>query len=214
MPRDPFITALDRRTPGLDDVREIADEFEISLTSTAIRFAKLSSEPVAAVVSQNRAVRYCWVSKALGNVPGIGRIPMRPGDPVPSSATLWLNSNPQKVQRAHRVAVNCRSDSGFPRDSTTTPTLMHHDFLSGPLRALGPCSSLTVTRGDCGPFSHNRPMRFRPPVSRSERLRSPYSGIRTVPLLLGWYRTLAAMPRPCGTWGKARIALRMAATVR
>jgi len=119
MPRDPFVAALDRHAPGLDAVREIAEEFETSLTSTAIRFAKLRSEPVAAVVSQDRAVRYCWVSEALGNVPGIGRIPMGPDDPVPSSATLSLNSNPQKVRRAHRVAVNCRSDTWFPRASAT-----------------------------------------------------------------------------------------------
>ena len=119
MPRVPFAAALNCRTPGLNAVREIADEFETSLTSTAIRFAKLSSEPVAAVVSQDRAVRYCWVSEALRNVPGIGRIPMRPDDPVPSSATLSLNSNPQKVRHAHRVAVNCRSDTWFPRAFTT-----------------------------------------------------------------------------------------------
>ncbi len=119
MPRDPFSAALDRRTPGLDAVREIADEFETSLTSTAIRFAKLSSEPVAAVVSQGGTVRYCWVSEALSNVPGIGRIPMRPDDPLPSTATLSLNSNPQKVRRAHRVAVNCRSDTWFPRAYAT-----------------------------------------------------------------------------------------------
>ena len=119
MPRDPFVAAIDRHTPGLDAVREIAEEFETSLTSTAIRFAKLSSEPVAAVVSQDRAVRYCWVSEALGNVPGIGRIPLRPGDSLPSSATLSLNSNPQNVRRAHRVAVNCRSDAWFSGVSAT-----------------------------------------------------------------------------------------------
>ena len=119
MPRDLFIAALERHTPGLDAVREIAEEFETSLTSTAIRFANLSAEPVAAVASQDGAVRYCWVSEALGNVPGIGPIPMRPDDPLPSSETLLLNSNPPKVHRAHRVAVNCRSNAWFPKAYTT-----------------------------------------------------------------------------------------------
>ena len=119
MPRDAFVTALDRHTPGLDAVRDIAEEFETSLTSTAIRFAKLSSEPVAAVVSQGGTVRYCWVSEALGRVPGIGPIPMRPDDPLPNSATLSLSSNPERVRRACRIAVNCRSSAWFPGATTT-----------------------------------------------------------------------------------------------
>ena len=119
MPREPFSAALDRNTPGLDALKEIADEFETSLTSTAIRFAKLSSEPVAAVVSQDGAVRYCWVSETLGNVPGIGRFPMRLGDSLPHSPTLSLNSNPEEVRSAHRVAANCRANVWFPEVDTT-----------------------------------------------------------------------------------------------
>ena len=119
MPREPFIAAIDRHAPGLDAVMEIAEEFETSLTSTAIQFTKLSSEPVAAVVSQDGEVRYCWVSEALGNVPGIGPIPMQPGDSLPGSATASLNSKPQEVRRAHRVAANCRSSEWFPEVGTT-----------------------------------------------------------------------------------------------
>ena len=115
MPREQFIAALDHHTPGLDAVREIAQEFETSLTSTAIRFARLSSEPVAIVVSADGAVRYCWVSEALGSVPGIGPIPMRPDDPLPNSPTLSLSSDAERVRRMCRVAVNSRSSAWFPQ---------------------------------------------------------------------------------------------------
>lgn len=114
MPHDLFVAALDRHTPGLVAVREIAEEFETSLTSTAIRFAKLSPEPVAAVVSQDGTVRYCWLSESLANVPGIGHFLMQPDDPLPSSATQELCSDSDRVRRGDRVAVNCRSMTWFP----------------------------------------------------------------------------------------------------
>ena len=114
MPEQQFAASLGHKTPRLATVERIARKFQTSLTSTAIRVAKLSPAPVATLVSQGGRVMYCWVSEALSDVPGVGRMPIGPGDPLPKSATLALSSNPERVGSADRTTDDCPSTRWFP----------------------------------------------------------------------------------------------------
>ena len=58
MPVQLFAPDCDRNRPDLHDVRELADKYGTSLTATAIRLARFSPEPCAAVISSSSKVMY------------------------------------------------------------------------------------------------------------------------------------------------------------
>ncbi|MCR9165979.1 MAG: ImmA/IrrE family metallo-endopeptidase [Nannocystaceae bacterium] len=58
MPSQFFKPDCDRNRPDLNDVRELAAKYGTSLIATAIRLARFSPEPCAAVVSRNAKVMY------------------------------------------------------------------------------------------------------------------------------------------------------------
>lgn len=58
MPECMFSPRCDRNRPCLADLVELAEAFSTSLMATAIRFARFSPEPFAAVVSQKSRVLY------------------------------------------------------------------------------------------------------------------------------------------------------------
>lgn len=61
MPDALFRKRCDRKRPSLKDIRALADEFETSLTATAIRFVQLTPEPCALVLSKDGTVaRVLW----------------------------------------------------------------------------------------------------------------------------------------------------------
>lgn len=61
MPDSLFRKRCDRSKPSLKDVRALADEFETSITATAIRFVKLTDEPCAIALSRDGEVaRVIW----------------------------------------------------------------------------------------------------------------------------------------------------------
>jgi Zn-dependent peptidase ImmA (M78 family) len=61
MPAHLFKPRCDRNRPSLHDVRELADEFQTSLTATALRFVAFSDEPCAVVHSTNGVID--WVKR-------------------------------------------------------------------------------------------------------------------------------------------------------
>lgn len=58
MPARFFEPDCDRNRPDLEDVQELADKYGTSLIATAIRLAKFSPEPCAAVVSKDGKILY------------------------------------------------------------------------------------------------------------------------------------------------------------
>jgi IrrE N-terminal-like domain len=65
MPEELFRAAIRDTTIGLPAIKQLAEKFNTSLTSTAIRYAKLSPDPVAIVVSAEGRVRYCFASPCM-----------------------------------------------------------------------------------------------------------------------------------------------------
>lgn len=101
MPEDVFRAEIRRRPLGIPAVKALADTFSTSLTSTAIRYAQLTPDPVAIVVSEGRSVRYCFVSPCLDRVRGVF---LRHGSPLPpKSATARFNRDLENVRQAREV---------------------------------------------------------------------------------------------------------------
>ena len=80
MPEGLFCDAMRGTSIGLPAIKQLAETFGTSLTSTAIRYAKLSPDPVVIVVSAEERVRYCFASPCMRSIRAdwIGRATMVP----------------------------------------------------------------------------------------------------------------------------------------
>lgn len=90
MPKKFVQQVLKKADPGLTAVKRMAKELGTSLTASAIRYAKLSPDPVAVVVSAGDKVQYCFCSESLKELPG--EVWIRKGTLLPpGSNTLRLD---------------------------------------------------------------------------------------------------------------------------
>jgi hypothetical protein len=62
MPRDMFVNACDGSPPQLEFLKEIASKFQTSLTSSAIRYARIGPQPAAVVLVKDGDVQWYWPS--------------------------------------------------------------------------------------------------------------------------------------------------------
>ncbi len=112
MPREAFKKALGSRTPGLDTLIATADLCETSLPATAIRYAQLTTDPVAVVISEGDRIDYAFMSDSLYAVRELTWI--RKGDRLPlGTATRKLNADPAAVCRGQRKEAACSPADWF-----------------------------------------------------------------------------------------------------
>lgn len=103
MPESLFTEAFASAGQGLAAVENLAALCITSLTATAIRYAQLTDDPVAVVVSKGTRVNYCFMSRSLEEVAGTNRI--RKGDELPPDMTTAVfNAGPDRVRGAARAA--------------------------------------------------------------------------------------------------------------
>jgi hypothetical protein len=103
MPNALFSAALGRAEEGLKTVEVLAAACETSLPATAIRYAQCSRDPVAIVVSAAGRIDYCFMSEPLADLEGIDWI--RKNQSLPRSSITWeFNRDPERIQRADRIA--------------------------------------------------------------------------------------------------------------
>ena len=101
MPPRLFRDSLRRSGSGFKAIERLATTFVTSLTSTAIRFAKFADDPVAIIVSSGTKVEYCFISKAINDLPKLRWL--KKGDFVsPSTITYEFNRDPDNVRSARR----------------------------------------------------------------------------------------------------------------
>ena len=97
MPETPFKKALDRHQTGLTAVEALRKECETSLTATAIRYATLTRDGVAIILSIGKTIDYCFMSDGLKAAKGISWI--RKGTPVPpDTLTSSFNALAENVR--------------------------------------------------------------------------------------------------------------------
>lgn len=97
MPTQLFSRALDDAGEGFAAIDNLASLCKTSITSTAIRFAIQSPDPVAVIVSSGQRIDYCFMSESIRDLPGISWI--RKGEIIPrGTATHTFNSDKHKVE--------------------------------------------------------------------------------------------------------------------
>ena len=101
MPRMLFKNAMRTAGDGLLAIEKLAEQCCTSLTATAIRYTRCTSDPVAVILSTGRRIDYCFMSDALKDVEGINWI--RKGEGLSrGTATFAFNQDSEHIRRAHR----------------------------------------------------------------------------------------------------------------
>jgi hypothetical protein len=101
MPSAPFKRALARHDPGLAVIESLAGLCKTSLTATAIRYAELTRDAVAIVISTGATIDFCFMSNAIKSLPQLSWL--RKGTPVPQgTATAQLNANTRRIAGGDR----------------------------------------------------------------------------------------------------------------
>lgn len=102
MPSLLFRKEINKHDSGLAAVEALSEACATSLTATAIRYAQLSPDPLAVIVSEGECVDYCFMSEELREVPELQWI--RKNAPLPrDSATRKLNNSDTGVLNRERL---------------------------------------------------------------------------------------------------------------
>jgi len=90
-----------RRDPGLATIESLAGDCCTSLTATAIRFAELTDDAVAVIISTGSSIDYCFLSEAMKSLPQLSWL--RKGSPLPTgTATARLSASAERILKADR----------------------------------------------------------------------------------------------------------------
>lgn len=98
MPSGPFKKAVGRHAPGLPAVEALANLCVTSLTATAIRYAELTHDAVAVIVSAGAQIEYCFFSEELKEIKDL-RWPKKATRLPRGTLTDNFNSSPERVTR-------------------------------------------------------------------------------------------------------------------
>lgn len=102
MPAGFFKRLIGRSALGLTDIESAAEACKTSLTATAIRYAELTDDAVAIIMSTGHTIDYCIMSEAMKSLPDLSWL--RRGSPVPSNTeTARFNADPSRVSRGERA---------------------------------------------------------------------------------------------------------------
>jgi hypothetical protein len=101
MPSGPFKRALGRHDAGLLAIGFMAGLCKTSLTATAIRYAELTDDALAIVISTGPTIDFCFMSDTIKSLPQLSWL--RKGTRVPQdTVTEKLNANPRRVADGER----------------------------------------------------------------------------------------------------------------
>ena len=105
MPGTLFTSGLSKSEPGLATVESMAGICQTSLTATAIRYAELTDDAVAVVMSTGKTIDYCFLSNTIKSLPQLTWL--WKGSPVPSgTVTAQFNADPQRIADANRTETD------------------------------------------------------------------------------------------------------------
>jgi len=101
MPTKPFRNLMGRARLGLVDIEYAREACKTSLTSTAIRYAELTDDAIAVILSTGGVIDYCILSEAMKSLPDLTWL--KRGSPVPrNTVTSRFNADGSRVYRAER----------------------------------------------------------------------------------------------------------------
>ena len=112
MPERFFKDALRRCGVGFAGIQYLAELGETSLVATAIRFCKITGDPVAVILSSGPTIEWCFVSKELSQCRGMHILAK--GTSLPANgATARFNRDSARVERAEKVETDCSLSDWF-----------------------------------------------------------------------------------------------------
>ena len=101
MPTKPFKKLMGRSRLGFADIEAVRDACKTSLTTTAIRYAELTDDAIAVILSTGRTIDYCILSEAMKSLPDLAWL--KRGSPVPAKTTTErFNADESRVLKAER----------------------------------------------------------------------------------------------------------------
>jgi hypothetical protein len=113
MPRPLFEQALANLAPGFTAIQAMKDLCQMSVLATALRYAKLSTVPVAVVVSRDATVNYWWPSTAFQKLNGVGWL--KKGSELPARCkTRQFNRKKSNVSCGRMDGAWASLDDWFP----------------------------------------------------------------------------------------------------
>jgi hypothetical protein len=102
MPQKLFKDALGNVGEGIAAIDTLHHLFTTSLTATAIRFAELTPDPVAIVVSEANRISYMFSSTCILHIDGV-RMPEKGTLLPPNSETAQFNRDPENIKKARKA---------------------------------------------------------------------------------------------------------------
>jgi hypothetical protein len=94
--------AIVRCDAGLAAIESLAVQCRTSLTATAIRYAELTDDAAATIISTGAVIDYCFLSEAMKSLPQIAWL--RKGSPVPKeTGTSQLSTAAERVVKGDRL---------------------------------------------------------------------------------------------------------------
>jgi Zn-dependent peptidase ImmA (M78 family) len=115
MPELAFRREMNRHDAGLTCIENLAKACETSLTSTAIRYANLTRDGVAVILSKGEEIDYCFMSEGLKEAKGITWL--KKGTPIPAgTVTSRFVKQPENVRIGARNAAECRLNDWMDGD--------------------------------------------------------------------------------------------------
>jgi len=90
MPSKLFKRAINRDQIGLEAIENLAARCKTSLTATAIRYAELTEDAVAVILSTGKKIDYCCLSDTMKSLPNLTWL--RNGTPVPGGTMTALHA--------------------------------------------------------------------------------------------------------------------------
>lgn len=101
MPSAPFKRALRGKAPGLEAIESLAGLCKTSLTATAIRYAELTEDALAIIISTGATVDFCFMSETIKTLPQLSWL--RKGSAVPhGTATADFNDSTIRIADGER----------------------------------------------------------------------------------------------------------------
>ncbi len=102
MPETLFKKAIQTVGFGFPAIEALKNLCKTSITSTAIRYATFTSDPVAVIVSKGKNIDYCFISDALMQIRGVKRVPKNTPLPL-NGGTMQFNSNQDQINGGTKV---------------------------------------------------------------------------------------------------------------
>ncbi|HOU12772.1 MAG TPA: ImmA/IrrE family metallo-endopeptidase [Anaerolineae bacterium] len=117
LPQRFFAPLCNKVDPSLDFIAELASEFEVSITATAIRYLKFCDEACAIVLTQNGQTRWFHASKAFKEI-GLFIDVRCKVDPTTLAGALSTNTALQHIAPKRVKASAWFSSGQYRRDAT------------------------------------------------------------------------------------------------